>query len=218
MSPRIPDDEEEETHAPAWSPETETREEVKALLCRRSALTQDEVLILRRDLFPDIYDTYVETLRCVVRSRGAKGAVEMELVHDAFTDLWDEVVGEGLPESIQAKLLSLATGLARNHVRREGRNPATQAYPTSSKETPGSFQGPYRMLDLKEVARLLFDRLSPEHQEVVDAVILRGLTIKVAALELGLHRRTASSRLTTALTEMNEWAEALLSPSERHVR
>jgi RNA polymerase sigma-70 factor (ECF subfamily) len=212
MSPHAPPDE-GETRAP-WSPETETREEVKALLRRRSALVPSEVLLFRA-LYSDLYDTFVETLCCVVRSRGATGAVEMEVVHDALAKFWDETVAAGFPESIQAKLLSLASGLARNHVRREGRNPATQALPTSSKETPGSFPRPDRAMDLKEITRALFDRLSPEHQAVVDAVVFRDLTVTDAARELGLNRRTASSRLTAALTLLAAWMEELLSESER---
>jgi DNA-directed RNA polymerase specialized sigma24 family protein len=213
MSPHEPLDE-RETHARAWSPETETREDVAALLRRRSALLPSEVLLFRT-LYSDLYDTFVETLCCVVRSRGATGAVEMELVHDALTTFWDETIAEGFPESIQAKLLSLASGLARNHVRREGRNPATQALPTSSKETPGSFPRPDRALDLKEVTRVLFDRLSPEQQAVTSAVVFRELTVTSAARELGLPRTTAASRLTAALTLLAEWMEELLSPSER---
>jgi len=148
MSPHEPPDE-PETDAPAWSPETETREDVKALLRRRSALQPGEVLLFRT-LYSDVYDTFVETLRCVVRSRGATGAIEMDLVHDTLATFWDETVAAGFPERIQAKLLSHASGLARNHVRHEGRNPATQAMPTSSKETPGSFPRPEGAIDLKE--------------------------------------------------------------------
>ncbi len=214
MSSHKPPDE-RGLHAPAWSPETETRPEVKALMRRRARLEHGEV-ILFHELFSDIYDRYVETLVCVVRSRGATGAVEKELVHDALTTFWDETVTEGFPESIQARLVALASGLARNHVRHEDRNPATQAFPTSSKEAPGSFPKPERLLDLKEVTRVLFDRLSPEHQVVIDAVVHRDLTVKGAARELGLHRTTAGSRLTAALTLLREWMEELLSPSERH--
>jgi DNA-directed RNA polymerase specialized sigma24 family protein len=206
---------EEETHALAWSPATETREDVKALLCRRSALTPSEISLLRDKVFPALYDTYVETLRCVVRGRGARGAVEMELVHEALLAFWDETVAEGFPESIQAKLLSQASGLARNYVRREGRNPATQALPTSSKEKPVSFPKPERAVSLKELARVLFERLSAEHQAVIDAVVLRDLTVADAARELGLHRTTASSRLTAAMALLDEWVDELLSPSER---
>ena len=151
----------------------------------------------------------------MVRSRGATGAVEMELVHDALTRFWDETVAGGFPKSIQARLLSLASGMARNHVRREGRNPATFALPTSSKEAPGSFPRPEREIDLKEVTHPLFDRLSPEHQAMVDAVVFRDLTVTSAARELGLPRTTASSRLTAALTLLGEWMEEQLSASER---
>jgi len=218
MSPLEPPDE-RETRAPAWSPETETREDVIALLRRRSALLPSEVLLFRA-LYSDLYDAFVETLRCVVRGRGAAGAVEMELVHDALTRFWDETVLSGFPDSLQAKLLSLASGLARNHVRREGRNPATQALPTSSKEAPGSFPRPDRALeleDLKEVARALFDRLSPEHQAVIEAVVLRDRTVTDAARELGLPRTTASSRLTAALALLGEWMDELVSASERRL-
>src|SRR5262249_41179916 len=130
---------------------------------------------------------------------------------------WDETVLAGFPESIQAKLLAHASGLARNHVRREGRNPATQALPTSSKEAPGSFPRPDHAIDVKEVARVLFDRLSAEHQAVISAVVFRDLTVASAARELGLPRTTASSRLTAALTLLGEWMEELLSASERHL-
>jgi RNA polymerase sigma-70 factor (ECF subfamily) len=216
MSPHEPPDE-AENDAQAWSPDTETREDVKALLRRRSALDPGERLLFR-ELYSDLYDTYVETLRCVVRSRGATGAVEMDLVHEALTSFWKETVATGFPENIQAKLLSLASGLARNHVRDEARNPATQALPTSSKEAPGSFPNPERAIDekgLKEMTRVLFERLSPEHQAVIDAVVFRDLTVTSAALALGLHRTTASSRLTAALTLLGEWMEELTSESER---
>jgi DNA-directed RNA polymerase specialized sigma24 family protein len=216
MSPHKPPDE-RETSATAWSPETETRPEVKALLLRRSHLEPTEVMLFRT-LYSDIYDTFVDTLRCVVRSRGATGAVEMELVHDALTTFWDDTVADGFPEGIQARLLALASGLARNHVRREGRNPATEARPTSSKETPGSFPRPERAIDLKtlkEVTRVLFERLAPKHRAVIDAVVFRDLTINDAAHELGLPRTTATSRLTAALALLGEWMEELFTASER---
>jgi DNA-directed RNA polymerase specialized sigma24 family protein len=215
MRPRDPSDA-PCSRAPAWSPETETREDVKALLRRRSALTRDEILLFR-NIYPDVYDTYFPTLACVVRGCGARGEVVTELVHDALTKLWDETVLGGFPDNLQAKLLSNANGLARNHVRREGRNPATMALPTSSKETPGSYPKPDRDLALKELASLLFDRLSPKHQAIVDAVILRDLTVADAARQLKIGRTTASSRLIAAMDLLNTWMDELLSPSERHL-
>lgn len=215
MSSNTPPDK-PRARAAAWSPETETREEVRALLRRRSALTQSEALVFRA-LYPDLYDTYVVTLRCVVRSRGATGAVEMELVHDALTDFWDETIADGFPESIQARLLTHASGLARNHVRREGRNPATQALPTSSQQPPGSFPAPERRIDLRDLANTFFSKLEPDHQEIVDAVVLRDLTVADAARELGLQRTTASSRLTTAIALLITTSTEILSPSERRI-
>jgi DNA-directed RNA polymerase specialized sigma24 family protein len=82
---------------------------------------------------------------------------------------------------------------------------------------PGSFPRPERAIDLKEVARALFDRLSPEHQAEIDAVVFRDRTVAGAARELGLHRTTASSRLTAALTLLAEWMKELLSASERRL-
>jgi DNA-directed RNA polymerase specialized sigma24 family protein len=213
MSPAEPPDP-RRPPAPPWSPKTETREDYKALLRRRSALSPEEALLFR-DLCSDIYDTFAETLSCVVRSRGATGTVEMDLVHDAFATFLDETIASGFPESIQAKLLSLASGRARNYVRREGRNPATQALPTSSKEAPGSFPRIEGTIDLKEVARAQFERLSPEHKAVISAVVFRDLTVKSAALELGLARTTASSRLTAALTLLNGWMDEMLTESEK---
>jgi DNA-directed RNA polymerase specialized sigma24 family protein len=214
MSP--PEPHEERTHAPAWSPKTETRENFKALLRRRSALMPSEILLFRQ-LYTEMYDTYLDTLLCVVRCRGAQGADEMDLAHDALAKFWGETVAEGFPESIQAKLLSLASGAARNHVRRKGRNPAKHDLPTSSKETPGSFPKPERQMFLSDEVRPLFHRLSPEHQAIIDAVVLRDLTVADAARELGLPRTTAQSRLTAALALLLEWAEELLSPSERRL-
>jgi DNA-directed RNA polymerase specialized sigma24 family protein len=215
MSPHKPADE-GDLHAPAWSPETETREDVKALLRRRTQLVPDEVLLFHA-LYSDIYDRFFKTLRCVVRSRGATDANELDLVHDALTAFWDETLTQGFPSSIQAKLLSLAGGLTRNHVRHERLNPATEAMPTSSQETPGSFPRPDRALDLKKMARGLFDRLSPQHQAIIDAVIFRDLTVGAAALEIGLREKTAASRLTAALTLLREWTDELLSASERRL-
>jgi hypothetical protein len=62
---------------------------MKALLRRRSALLPDEVSLFRV-LFDDIYDAYLETLRCVVRARGATEGVERELAHDALLTFWME--------------------------------------------------------------------------------------------------------------------------------
>ena len=133
MSPPKPRHE-ERTHAPAWSPETETREDVKALLRRRSALMPGEILVFRR-LYTEMYDTYFDTLACVVRSRGAKGAVVTESGARRARRVLGRDRRGGVPGAHPGEAPSLASGAAQNHVRRKGRDPATQEMPTSSKET-----------------------------------------------------------------------------------
>jgi DNA-directed RNA polymerase specialized sigma24 family protein len=186
---------------------------MKAILGRRSTLERDEVMDFRV-LCTDIYGAYRDTLRCVIRSCGARGAIEDDLLNETFGRFWKEGRDRGLPERLQARLLSLASGLARNQVRSDRRNP-TQAQPTSSKETPGSFPRPDRLIDLREIASELFERLPPEHQAVVRAVVFEDQTIAAAARALGLAYSTASDRLTAAVADLHEMAEAMLTESER---
>jgi hypothetical protein len=63
------------------------------------------------------------------------------LVHDALATFWDETVASGVPRSsLQAWLLSLASGPARNYVRRERRNPAPRRCPRPASNQPGASQ------------------------------------------------------------------------------
>ena len=204
------------TRTPGWSPETETSPEVQALLRRRSALTPAEIVVFRK-LYSRIYDVYVETLRCVVRSRGASGRVASDLVHDAFATLWSQTLAAGFPESIKAKLFALASGLARNHARREGRKPVTEPLSSSRGDVPGSFPRPDRDIDVREDARVLFERLSEPHKEVIALIVLGDLDVAEAARQMGLPRMTVSDRLTAALALLTEMAEELFTPSERRL-
>ena len=70
------------------------------------------------------------------------------------------------------------------------------------------------MLGGRQVARRLFNLLSPEHRAVVDAVMLRGLSHEAAALELGLARSTVTSRVEAAEKRLVALAQ-ILPLSER---
>jgi len=105
MTPRTPHDM-EPTRAPAWSPATETREDVKALLQRRSSLTMSEVGVLRHKLFPDVYGheskialgmegkahlipkektpVRAEAIGSLAESTGTGGYAKKDLVHRVF--------------------------------------------------------------------------------------------------------------------------------------
>jgi len=65
------------------------------------------------------------------------------------------------------------------------------------------------------VARRIFSQLSPEHREVIDKVVLKGMTHTDAAAALGLPEGTVKSRLIAAKRALLALAEPLLPPSQR---
>jgi hypothetical protein len=94
-----------------WSPETETREEMKALLLLRRPLTPPEATLFRK-LYPDIYDAYFDAVWSTLVKWGVGGELVIELVQETFLRLWDTTVAEGPPNVLLAKLRGLAMGLA----------------------------------------------------------------------------------------------------------
>ena len=72
-----------------------------------------------------------------------------------------------------------------------------------------------RALHVQEVARRIFSHLSPEHQEVIDKVVLKGLTHSDAAAVLGRSEGTLKSRLIAAKRALLAAAESLLPASQR---
>ena len=74
-----------------WSPETETREEMKALLLLRRPLTSPEVVLFRR-LYSDIYDTYFDDVWSTLVKWGVRGELVSEMTQETFLRLWDTTV------------------------------------------------------------------------------------------------------------------------------
>jgi DNA-directed RNA polymerase specialized sigma24 family protein len=216
MIPRKQPDE-ERTHAPAWSPETETREEMKALLLLRRPLKSPEIVLFRLLYEDSIYDAYVDEVERTLVKWGVRGEHVTDLTQETFLRAWDSVVSEGPPDVLVAKLRGLAMGVALNLGTRGKRSPVTDRGPVSSgTEPPDASAGQLdEELDFKVVARKLFHALSREHQAVVDAVVFRDLTHEEAGLELGLPRSTVTTRFNAAIDRMRELAPELLSPSQR---
>ena len=102
-----------------------------------------------------------------------------------------------------------------SHVRGRMRMPESIALPSSGSEKPGSEPDVDRALDLRELARRAFPQLAPEHQSVVEKVILNGLSHSDAAAALGLPEGTVKSRLIAAKRELIAQAELFLPPSQR---
>jgi RNA polymerase sigma-70 factor (ECF subfamily) len=104
---------------------------------------------------------------------------------------------------------------AINHVRAQKRAPFSIGLPSSGSEKPRSQLDVERALHFQEVARRIFPQLSPEHREVIDKVILKGLTHTEAAALLGIAEGTLKSRLIAAKRALLELVEPLLPPSQR---
>jgi DNA-directed RNA polymerase specialized sigma24 family protein len=102
-----------------------------------------------------------------------------------------------------------------NHVRAQKRSPFSIGLPSSGSEKPRSQPDVERALHFQEVERRIFSQLSPEHQEVIDKVVLKGLTHTEAAAVLGIAEGTLKSRLMAAKRALLALAEPLLPPSQR---
>ena len=100
-------------------------------------------------------------------------------------------------------------------MRAQKRSPFSIGLPSSGSEKPRSQPDVERALDFQEVARRIFSHLSPEHQEVIDKVVLKGLTHSDAAAVLGMPEGTLKSRLIAAKRALLATAEPLLPASQR---
>jgi RNA polymerase sigma-70 factor (ECF subfamily) len=100
-------------------------------------------------------------------------------------------------------------------VRGRGRAPLSTCLPSSRSEKPTSQADVERALHFQQVAERIFSQLSPEHQEVIDAVSVKGLTHADAAAVLGMPEGTLKSRLMAAKRALVEAAEPILPPSQR---
>jgi len=101
------------------------------------------------------------------------------------------------------------------HLRATRRAPVSLELPSSGSEKPRSSLDVERVLELRELARQLVDRLSPEHRSVIDKVILNGLSHGDAAAVLDLPEGTVKSRMMAAKQELLALAKRLLPPSQR---
>lgn len=138
-----------------------------------------------------------------------------DLSQEVFLALRKQILGVELADSIPAMLNVIVTRRAIDYTRAELRAPVSQDLPTSSSEVPGSQLDVERALHFRKVARHIFSQLSPEHQEVIDAIFRRGLTYADAAAELGIPHGTFNSRALAAKRAFIALAKPFLPPSQR---
>ncbi len=194
--------------------EAERRERLAELVLRRTQLSTSEAKLFR-EVFPEIFGAHYDAVWSALRKRGAREPALDDLVQDVFFAFFSQVLEQGFPDSILAKLKSLAAGKALNQARGANRDPVSLGVPSSSSEKPRSALEAERTLDLMELARRLLPALSPEHRDVVQAIILRELSHEEAAAELNLSRTTVTSRLLVAKRQLFAMAELFLPRSQR---
>ena len=93
--------------------------------------------------------------------------------------------------------------------------PALIGLPSSRSEKPRSQADVERALHFQQLAQRILSQLSPEHQEVIDKVILKGLTLTEAAAVLEMPEGTLKSRFMAAKRALLAATEPLLPPSQR---
>ena len=132
-----------------------------------------------------------------------------------FLALHRDLLEEGFVADIRGRLRSLSKGLVLNHLRARRRSPLSIGLPSSRSEKPRSQPDVERALHFQQVAQRIFSQLSPEHQEVIDTVIVKGLTLTEAAAVLGMPEGTLKSRFLAAKRALLAAAEPLLPASQR---
>jgi RNA polymerase sigma-70 factor, ECF subfamily len=194
--------------------EAERREKLTQLVLRRSKLSPDEAALLR-EVFPEIIAAHHDLVWNLLRKRSLDSHEAEDLFQEVFLTLHKQILENGFPDNLAGLLHFITKGLVLNHVRGQKRSPLSIGLPSSSSEKPRSQLDVERALHFQEVAQRIFQQLSPEHQEVLDKVVLKDLTHADAAAMLGLPVGTLKSRLIAAKRALLALAEPLLPPSQR---
>lgn len=204
-----------EQHHPERSLDDEAAQKtLETLMLRNTALSETETA-----QFKEVFRLFMKShaarvLRVLTRTGVPEGA-RADLAQEVFAEFFCFACDNGFPPDIQAKLDSLAAGMAANLGRGAKRDPVTLGVPSSRSETPRSGPDLAKMLDVDTFRHRLLAAFTPEHRAAFEAVVIRQLSHEEAARALGIPRRTLSSRLEAAMRIAEEMAAAFFSPSQR---
>jgi RNA polymerase sigma-70 factor (ECF subfamily) len=198
----------------AGTSEAEDQERIAQLMRRRSKLSPDEAALLGK-VFPQIVAPHREHVWNLLQKQGVKSHEVEDLLQEVLLALHNFILENGFVDNLPGMLHTIAERKGMNHVRDENRAPFTIGLPSSGSEKPRSQLDAEKALHFQEVARRIFAQLSPEHQAVIDKVLLKGLSHTEAAAELGIPEGTLKSRLLAAKRALLVLAEPLLPPSQR---
>ncbi len=120
-SRKIPGDE-------ARTANAERHERLAQLVLRRTKLSASEAKLFR-EVFPEIFAAHYDAVWQALRKRGARDPALDDLVQDVFFAFFSQVLEEGFPYNLPAKLKSLAAGKALNQARGANRDPVSLGGP-----------------------------------------------------------------------------------------
>ena len=181
---------------------------------RSSKLSPDEAALLE-EAFPSIVKAHHDFVVSLLRKRGVEDQETEDLSQEVFLALHKKALNEGFESDIKSMLSSLVWGKAMNHTRAEERDPITTGLPSSRSEVPGSQLDIERAVHFQKVARRLFALLSPDQQQAIDLVWVKGYTHTEAAAALGIPEGTLKSRVLAAKRAILALAEPFVPPSQR---
>ena len=199
---------------PAGASEAERQTKLAQLALRRSRLSTEEAALLR-ELFPDILAAHYEQVWDYLRRRVPSRDDAEELFQEVFLTLHTFIVEHGFPDTLPGMLNAIAKGKLSNYIQAQNRIAPSVALPSSGSEKPRSALDLDRAIDLREFAQQIFSQLSPEHREVVQVVILNGVSHGEAAEVLGLTEGQLKGRLVAAKRALLALAEPILPLSQR---
>lgn len=184
------------------------------LVLHSSKLSPDEAALLR-EVFPEIVAAHHDQVWNFLRKRGLDSHEAEDLLQEVFLTLHHYILDTGFVAPLPATLHTITQKKFSNHVHARQRSLISIGLPSSGSEKPMSQPDVERALHFQELAQRIFSQISPEHQEVIDKVILKGLTHTEAAEVLGIPEGTLKSRLIAAKRALLAAAEPLLPASQR---
>jgi DNA-directed RNA polymerase specialized sigma24 family protein len=201
--PRMPNDDEK-------APE----DAIAALVLRRGKLTAEESEQFEA-LFTEMVNTHGKEVLAQIQRR-IRDAVEAEdIAQEMFLTLAFKLLDLGFIENIGGMLHRLTQGKLLNHAVRTRRNIVSLGMPSSGSAPPAPTVDVETALDDRALTQQFFEALSTEHEDVVDAVLVRELRYVEAARELSIDDATLASRLQAAKKHWRKMSRALPSSQKR---
>lgn len=197
--------------------EAELQERVTQLLQRRSKLTAEEAVLLRKVVFPKIVKDHSKKVSKFLKSWKLERSVKDDLYQETFLTLHTYILERGFPDNILGMLYSMAEGKVSNYKQVKDREPFSIRLLSSRSEPRRSAPDIDRAMDIRELTLRFLPQLSLKHQEVLDKIIVKGFTYIEAAAALGISERRVNTRLAGAKQALYKLAAPFFPASQREL-